>query len=101
MNLIEKLSKKAFWDVDMKTMDSEKHAAYIIQKVFEFGSLQDMLFTHRYYGSKRIKDAFANCTFFLPDSAAFAAVIFDIEKESLKCFSPNRSRPIAMHSFKT
>ena len=101
MNLLKQLSKKAFWDVDMQKMDAEKNANHIIEKVFEFGTLQDMVATHRYYGSQRIKEAFANYTFFLPDSAAFAAIIFDIDKESLKCFSPKPSRPLAIRSSKT
>ena len=101
MNLLDQLSKKAFWDVDMKNMDAEKHAAHIIQKVFEFGTLQDMTITHRYYGLQRIKEAFASYTFFLPDSAAFASLIFDIDKESLKCFSPKQSRPLATPSYRT
>ncbi|MDB5206580.1 MAG: hypothetical protein JWR72_1655 [Flavisolibacter sp.] len=92
MNLLDQLSKKAFWDVDMKTMDAEKHANYIIQNVFEYGTLDDMLNVHRYYNSKKIKEAFVNYQFFLPDSAAFAATIYDIEKEDLKCFSPKRLR---------
>lgn len=92
MNLLEQLSKKAFWDVDMQKMDAERNSNHIIQKVFEFGTLQDMAVTHRYYGSQRIKEAFVHYTFFLPDLAAFAAIIFDIDKESLKCFSPKQTQ---------
>ena len=97
MNLLEQLSKKAFWDVDMKTIDAEKHADYIIQKVFEYGNLEDMLNVHRYYGVKKIKEAFINYQFFLPDSAAFVAAIYNFDKKDLRCFSPKRFQKNAIH----
>ena len=37
------LSKQAFWDVDIDKLDYEKNADYIISKVFDNGSLQDVI----------------------------------------------------------
>ena len=36
------LSPVLFWDVDREHMDAEKHSAGIIQRVLEYGTLQDM-----------------------------------------------------------
>ncbi len=62
----------------MKAMDAEHHANFIIQKVFEYGTLDDMLNVHRYYNSKKIREAIVNYQFFLPDSASFAATVYGI-----------------------
>lgn len=38
-----------FWDVDPKTIDPEKHAQYIIERVLELGGLPEVKWvTHRY-----------------------------------------------------
>lgn len=33
------LSKQAFWDVDMNSIDYDKHARYVIEKVIDHISL--------------------------------------------------------------
>jgi hypothetical protein len=35
------LSKQAFWDVDMATIDYEKNARYVVEKVIERGKEAD------------------------------------------------------------
>jgi len=91
MDLIKSLSKKAFWDVDMNTMDAEKHAAFIIEKVFEHGKWNDILAITRFYGRERVKQVTLNYTSFFPDTASFLAAIFDKPIEEIKCFRPRQS----------
>ena len=43
------LSKQAFWDVDMDKIDYEKNAGHVIQKVFDRGTLNDILAILNFY----------------------------------------------------
>ncbi len=87
MNLLEQLSKKAFWDVDMKTMDAEKHADYIIQKVFEYGSLNDVKQVLYFYPSDKIIQSLTTANFLFKETLHFASMLFHIPKESFSCYT--------------
>jgi hypothetical protein len=51
------LSKQAFWDVDFDSLDYQKEANWIIERVFEWGKLSDLKILIRYYGNKKCADA--------------------------------------------
>ena len=38
-----------FWDVDPKTIDPEKHARYIIERILEFGQPDEISWMFSYY----------------------------------------------------
>lgn len=38
-----------FWDVDPKTIDPEKHARYIIERILEFGNDQEVRWAYQFY----------------------------------------------------
>lgn len=101
MNLLEQLSKKAFWDVDMKKMDAEKHANYIIEKVFERGSLQDIRTVLRFYSREKISSALLDAVFLFPDTLQFASSLLQIPKDKFTCYTNTLSRKIAGMSFKS
>ncbi len=51
------LSKDAFWDTDMDTMDEEQHKDFIIPRVFMYGSLDDYKAVLRRYSREEIRAA--------------------------------------------
>ena len=38
-----------FWDVDPKTIDAQKHARYIIERVLELGDVPEVKWATHYY----------------------------------------------------
>jgi hypothetical protein len=40
-NFLNNLSKHIFWDVDINTIDVEKNAVFIVQRVIQYGVLKD------------------------------------------------------------
>ncbi|MBD0374770.1 MAG: hypothetical protein ICV51_03990 [Flavisolibacter sp.] len=97
---IQQLSNKAFWDTDMTTIDPEVHAAFIIEKVFEFGTWQDLLTVTRYYGEERVKNNLMKSKFFFPDTISFISTIFNINKEEMACSTSKPHRLNASNSLK-
>lgn len=49
-----------FWDVDPKTIDPEKHAKYIIERILEFGDDEEVRWMWSYYPHRLIKDRVIN-----------------------------------------
>lgn len=45
-----------FWDVDPKTMDSEKHAVYIIERILDFGNDEEVKWMWKYYDHALIRE---------------------------------------------
>lgn len=44
-----------FWDVDVKTIDPKKHAAYIIERILQFGTDTELRWLARQYRPGTIK----------------------------------------------
>ncbi|OGZ94042.1 MAG: hypothetical protein A3H69_01710 [Candidatus Sungbacteria bacterium RIFCSPLOWO2_02_FULL_47_9] len=44
-----------FWDVDPKTIDPKKHARYIIERVLDFGTGEEIRWLFAHYSRGRIK----------------------------------------------
>jgi hypothetical protein len=84
------LSKQAFWDTDMHTLDAEKHAAFIVERVLEHGTWSDIKAIARYYGLPKLKETAINAKFFLPDTVSFLSIVFQLNKEEMACYT---SRP--------
>jgi hypothetical protein len=51
-----KFRPELFWDVNPKNIDPKKHAQYIIERVLDFGDLDEMRWLAGYYPKKFIKD---------------------------------------------
>ena len=51
------LSKQAFWDVDMKSIEDKEdtYATWIIKRIAQYGTIDDMVSIDVYYGRKRIQ----------------------------------------------
>ena len=47
-------SKNLFWDVDPSELSMEVSARYIIQRVLEYGQMNDWRLINRYYGLDKI-----------------------------------------------
>jgi hypothetical protein len=47
--------RSLFWDVDPATIDEEKHARYIIERVLDFGNEEEIAWTFKRYPREQIK----------------------------------------------
>lgn len=55
-----KFRSTLFWDVDPNTIDPEKHAKYVIERVLEFGRDSEVRWMWSYYPHNLIKDRVQN-----------------------------------------
>lgn len=78
-------TKKLFWDVDPDSIDLDKHARFVIERVLTRGSADDFSELQRTYGKDRIRQELRNCRSLDPKTIRFCSVIYDLRKEDFKC----------------
>ena len=67
-----------FWDVDPATIDPEKHARYIIERVLDFGNDQEVRWMWRYYDHSLIKETLLKSRSLLPQTRTFWNLLISI-----------------------
>ena len=85
-------AKELFWDVDPKSIDEEKHARFIIERVLTRGRAADFSELQRTYSKDRIRRELRNCRSLDPKTVSFSSVIYDLEREDFKCYTTKLSK---------
>lgn len=83
---ISDFSPHLFWDVDISTFDLEKHKIHLIQKVLEYGKIQDWNLLKKYYGLETIKTVALNLRSLDAVTLSFVSTIFKIDKQEFRCY---------------
>ena len=87
---IASLSQRLFWDVDPETIDDRLHCRYVIQRVLERGSLDDIRAAVAHY-TMPFMIAEAQCIRSLdPVTLAFAACLGNVKEDTFRCCSSMR-----------
>lgn len=87
------LSEVLFWDSDIKKIDWDKKASYVIAKVAMFGTLKDWNAIKKYYGEKKIKNELLKVRHLDNKTLNFVSLIFNIPKEKFRCYTMRQSIP--------
>jgi hypothetical protein len=88
------LSSRAFWDIDMSKLDYEKQADYIIRKVFDHGSFEDILEVTAYYGKERVKDTLVNASYLRGNTQYFVSLFLNIPINQFRCYNTKQYHPV-------
>lgn len=85
--------KRIFWDVDFAQLDYEKYAAFVIERVFERGDVEDIRNCRRHYGDEKIMQILLNAKF-LPETRMYlAAAIIDRPITEFRCYKIRQLNP--------
>jgi len=90
---VREFSKHLFWDLDPGVLDFEKNKKQIIQRVLEYGLLQDWLLISDCYGIKEIGETAQTIRALDNKSASFIAILSEIPKENFLCYTIQRLTP--------
>ena len=60
-----------FWDVNPKTIDPQKHAKYVIERIMDFGNDQEVRWMVHYYPKQTLKRVVSTSRSLLPRSQVF------------------------------
>ena len=84
---IQSLSSRLFWDVDPDEIDEQVHCRYIIQRVLERGTLDDIRATISHYTMSFMIAEAQQIRALDPVTLAFAACIGNVKEETFRCYS--------------
>ncbi|GAB3569972.1 hypothetical protein GCM10027578_25420 [Spirosoma luteolum] len=87
------LSGTAFWDVDMKSLDYERNARFVIEKVMNYGLWADIVALLRFYGRERVKAEVVQVAYLKKKTLSFCCAIFDLTPDQFRCYTRQQSNP--------
>lgn len=90
---IAKLSPHLFWDIDKSKADMDTCPAYIIQRVLEYGSLEDWNLIRSYYGLDKIVTVCKSLRTLDPRALAYICCISKTSKEEYRCYHESLRNP--------
>lgn len=87
------LSRVLFWETNYDTIDWEKNARYVIERVLTYGNMSDWNAIRAYYGMDRIRDEMLQSRDLDRKTLHFLSCIFNIPKDKFRCYNIIRSNP--------
>lgn len=92
------LSISLFWDVPQDRANINRiidtNPDWLVERVFEYGKMKEVRLVIEWYGEDVVKEVLCQAESLSKICLAFAAVLFDLEKEAFKCYRYKRSHPI-------
>jgi len=89
-------SRHIFWETDFDAIDWKKKEGYVIEKVVEYGNLEDWKLLKQLYGMDKIKEAVLNARYLRKKTSHFFSQIFDEPIENFRCYT---SQPLNQELF--
>jgi hypothetical protein len=71
-----KFRPSLFWDVDPKTIDPKKHAYYIIERILDFGTDEEVRWMARTYPAVFIKNVAKTSRVIHPKSKSLWSLVY-------------------------
>ena len=90
---LPQLSRRIFWDVNFDTLDYNKSAAFIIERVFERGDVPDIRNCRRYYGDELIRKVLTNAKWLSLHTIYLACAILSNDLTDYRCYNTAQSNP--------
>lgn len=87
---VKGLSRRLFWDVDPETIDEQAHCRYVIQRVLERGTLEDIRSTIAHYTMPFMITEAQKTRSLDPVTLAFAACLGNVREETFRCCTSKR-----------
>ncbi len=91
------LRPSLFWDVNVKTIDLDKHQATVITRITTRGRLVEFKSMLKFYGEKVVKNALLNTRHLDKKTLAFCSVIFNVPKTKFRCYKLAQLNPEHWH----
>lgn len=93
-----KLSPHLFWDIDKEQFDADANSAQLIQRVLEYGELEDWRAVREFYGLDRIASDCKKLRSLRPEALSFVCLVTNTKKEDYRCYSFRQSHPTLWNS---
>jgi hypothetical protein len=85
--IIAQFSKHLFWDVNPDNLRLEQHKKQIVQRVLEYGMLEDWILLRKTYGLKDITDTAKTLRSLESTAMTFIASLSSIPITAFRCYT--------------
>ena len=75
-----------FWDVNVKKLDPEKKAYFVISRLLDKGNIEAVRWVRAHYSDDKIKETLENYRDFSLRGASFWALVYKFSLKKVKCF---------------
>ncbi len=82
---MEGLSEHLFWDVDRSGIDPERHAAWLVKRVLEYGRWRDWQILVAHYGKPKLAELATGLRSLEPRTLAFCCAWFRLQPAKFRC----------------
>lgn len=86
------LRKELFWDINFDQIDFNENRLLIIERVLNFGNIEEFKAIVAYYGRDTIKEAVRKAGYLDPKTLEFVVSYFNLKREEIRCFSKKQLR---------
>jgi len=86
MKLSDLLRPVYFWDIIIPDDAGSMSRRLIIERIFSFGSLEEIKFLISYYGSNEVLEELCNINYLDPKTLNFVSKVFKKPKNKFKCY---------------
>jgi len=86
-DLLKKLDKTYFWDVNSEKLNVETSKRLIIERVVNFGNLEDFKTITDYWGKEEIKRTVVELNYLDPKTLNFLSLLYNISQKDFKCYT--------------
>ena len=81
------IKNELFWDTNPQNIDLIKHKSFIIERVLNYGTLNNLRELIKIYGIHKIKSEVYQLKNLSNKSLNFVSFFFSIPKKQLKCYT--------------
>lgn len=90
-SVAQTFSKNLFWDADPKELDLRRNMRYIVQRVLERGTVDDIHSVFTAYGLPNVISTAKTLRSLEPRALSFIACLANEPKENFRCYTTKQS----------
>jgi hypothetical protein len=80
-------SSHLFWDVDSEKVDLQQSKKWLVERVLEYGNLNDWKSLKKIYGQDEIKKIVVTIRSMDEVTLSFLCVLFDLKRTNFRCYT--------------
>lgn len=82
-----------FWDVDIATVNLQKHKVSVIERITQRGRLEEFQAMLEYFGKDTVKDVLINVRFLDKVTLSFCSTYFNVPISKFRCYKLAQLNP--------
>lgn len=88
------LPKVLFWDIPGQVPDYKNHPEWVVKRVFDRGSMEDIAEIILFYGEEKVKEVMTSSLHLDEDILYLASAILETPLKNFLCYSTRQYRKI-------